>query len=896
MQDERPDPSQFLIRLKEEEAQNSRGRLKIFFGFSAGVGKTFAMLTAGRKLKGEGVDLVVGCVETHGRAETAALLEGLEVLPRLQVEYRGTTVEEFDIDLALSRKPKLVLVDELAHTNAPGSRHAKRWQDVHELLEAGIDVFTTLNVQHIESLHDVVSQITGVTIHERVPDSLLDTAFEFELVDLPPDDLIQRMREGRVYMAEKADQALNNFFRKGNLIALRELALRFTAEHVDNQMLKYRETHMINETWPASERVLVCVSPSPLSIRLVRAAKRMSAALRAKWFVAFVETPGYHSLPDADRARMVQTLRLAEQLGAEVVELSGDNVAEEITRFARRENVSKIVIGKPAQSRWIEILHGSVVDEIIRLSGAIDVYVITGDAEGGLSPHKKPFRRSSDPRNYFKALGVIALSTGIAECMAGRFELSNLIMTYMLGVVVVSVFLGRGPSIFASIISVAAFDFFFVPPTLTFAVSDTQYVVTFVVMLVIALVISTLTSRVRLQAVAARERERRTAALYSMSRELSSTLNIEDLAKIGLRHVADLFASKVALLLPDSSGKLSLVHFGEGDHALRVIDNGVAIWAFKNRQAAGLSTSTLPGAGSLYVPLSGSKNVIGVLAICPADAQRFVLPEQLHLLETFANQMAIALERALLSLENEQARLQVKTEQLRNSLLSSVSHDLRTPLATITGAASSIIEGSSTLDVDACKSMACEIYDQSGRLNRLVGNLLDMTRVESGSLKVKKQWNPVDEIIGSALNALDNDLLGREVVVTIAPELSFVPVDDILIQQVLVNLLENAIKYTPAGSRIDIKATLVKESNQALFAVEDRGEGVPEAMRARIFEKFYRAHNANASGVGLGLAICSGIIEAHGGRIWVETRDGGGASFKFTLPIDGAMPVLEELS
>ncbi len=881
----RPDPSLLLTRLREAEG-TGRGHLKIFFGASAGVGKTYSMLQAAGKLKDEGVDVVVGCAETHGRAETALLLERLEILPRVSVEYRGTILSEFDIDAALARKPQLILVDELAHSNAPGSRHAKRWQDVQELIEAGIDVFSTLNVQHIESLHDVVSQITGVLVQERIPDSLLESAAEFELVDLPPDELIQRLRDGKIYVSERAESALNNFFRKGNLIALRELALRYTAEHVDSEMLRYRHAHQIVEPWPTTERMLVCVSNSPLSIRLVRASKRMAVALKAKWYVAFVETPSYLRLPDSEKARVLQTLRLAEQLGAETLELSGENVSEELVRRAHSNNVTKIVIGKPAQPRWIEVLRGSIVDDIVRKSGMIDVYVITGDADAAAAPWVKKVRSTRRPKDYLGSSAIVALCTAIAAFMTGHFELSNVIMVYMLGIVIVASQYGRGPAVFASVISVASFDFFFVPPFYTFAVSDTQYLVTFAVMLTIALVISTLTARIRQQAQSARLRESRTASLYLMSRELSSTLNLGDLITIGLRHVAEVFECKVAIYLPNFEGVLQVRRPLEG------LDAGVAVWAFKNKQPAGLSTSTLPAANALYVPLFGAKAVIGVLAIRPSDIDRFLAPEQLHLLETFGNQIAIALERAQLADDNERARLQVKAEQLRNSLLSSVSHDLRTPLATITGAASTIMEGSTSLTVEKCRDMAAEIFHESERLNRLVGNLLDMTKVQSGNLKVRKEWCPIDEIIGAALSYVDDRLSGRQVRILIPSELPLIPVDSILIQQVLVNLLENALKYTPAGSELVLRASVSDQVAQ--IEVADRGSGIPPAHIEKIFEKFFREEASDRTGVGLGLAICSGIVEAHGGKIWVENRAGGGAVFKFTLPIEG-IPNLDQL-
>lgn len=883
---EERDPELLLSRLQEEEQLAKRGRLKIFFGAMAGVGKTYSMLESARALQRSGLDVVIGVVETHGRKDTEALLAGFEILPLKKIDYRGTTVSELDLDAALSRKPELILVDELAHTNAPSSRHPKRWQDVEELLNEGIDVYTTLNVQHVESLNDVVQQITKIPIRERVPDSFIERAHEIELVDLTPDELIERLKKGKVYFPEQASKALENFFRRGNLIALRELALRVTAERVDAQMDQYRQVHRIHDPWPASDRILVCVSPSPLSIKLVRAAKRMATRMRSEWIVAYVERPSEKQLSGSEADRILQTLRLAEQLGAETIRLTGARVSEELIRYARQSNVAKIIIGKPLRPRWQEIVFGSVVDELIRQSGIIDVYVISGDETPSSSNYSGRFKSSSRFSDYMAAMVIVAIATVVARLMFGFFELSNVAMVYMLGVVITATRYRRGPAIAASIVSVAAFDFFFVPPVLTFAVTDTQYVVTFLVMLTVALVISTLTAQVKQQAENARIRERRTASLYSLSRHLSSTAEFDDLIETGLNQIADEFESSTAILFPNDTGKVTTHASSRSKRSLADPDEGVAQWSFKNGQIAGLGTNTLHSAKAIYVPLKGAEQIIGVVALRPDNAEKFQNPEQLHLLETFVNQMAIACERAFLTQENERNHVQIKTEQLRNSLLSSVSHDLRTPLATITGAASSIIEGSEELDLQSCKEMAAEIYHEAERLNRLVKNLLDMTRIQEGNLVITKEPYPADELIGSALSAVEPQLGAREVRIKIDaanPEDLCVPVDPVLFQQVLVNLLENAIKYTPEKSPIDIEA---KRSVDGFFhlIVSDRGPGISDKNKDMIFKKFYRGDPQNVSGSGLGLAICTGIIEAHNGRIWVENRDGGGASFHCQLP------------
>ena len=720
-------------------------------------------------------------------------------------------------------------MDELAHTNAPGSRHAKRWQDIAELIAAGIDVYTTCNVQHLESLNDVVARITGVQVRETVPDAVLDGADEVELIDLPPDDLIQRLKEGKVYVPDQAARAVGKFFRKGNLIALRELALRTTAARVDAQMDVYRRDHAIPTPWPVSERILVCVSPSPFATRVVRAARRMAAGLRAEWIVAYVETPASDRLPEAARDRAAQTLRLAEQLGARTATLTGSSVADEVVAYAREKNVTKIVVGKPVGYRWREALFGSVVNDLVRKSGDIDVYVITGEREAAPAVGRPARERVTDWAAYAEAGGIVALSTVLAWLVFPYFELSNLVMLYLLGVVLVARRLGRGPSILASVLSVAAFDFFFVPPYLTFAVSDSQYVVTFAVMLVVALVISTLTVQTRHQAESARQRERRTAALYAMSRELASTRGVDELLRIAVRHVGEVFGSEVAVSLPDPTGRLVTRAGSLGSADSDPSERAVGQWVYERGQMAGLGSATLPGARALYLPLAGSRGTVGVLGIRPAEPQSLEAPEQLHLLETFAAQTALAVERGMLGEEAAQAQLRIEAERLRNSLLSSVSHDLRTPLATITGAASGLLEGADRLEPAARRELLEAIHEEADRLNRLVGNLLDMTRLESGAIQVRKEWHSLEELVGTALARLGRRLGDHPVTTRLPPDLPLVPLDGVLVEQVLINLLDNAVKHTPAGTPIEISASA--GHGEAQIEVADRGPGLPAGRR-----------------------------------------------------------------
>lgn len=899
MNDQRPDPDALLARVQAEEAQQARGKLKIFFGAVAGVGKTYAMLATARAQREAGVDVVVGWVDTHGRSETEGLLQGLEVLPRRPVTYRGTTLYEFDLDTALARRPTLILVDELAHTNVSESRHAKRWQDVEELLSAGIHVYTTINVQHLESLNDVVARISGVVVRETVPDSLLEQADEVELIDLPPDDLLQRLHEGKVYVPQQAEWAAQHFFQKGNLIALRELALRCTADRVDAQMQVYRRDHAVAESWPTTERILVCISPSPLAARLVRAGRRMAAQLRAEWLGVYVETPAHLRLPEADRERVVHTLRLAEQLGAETVTLSGEQVSEEVLTYARARNVSKIVVGKPKHPRWRDVVYGSVVDELVRHSDEIDVYVISGE-ENAPQPQALPTReRSSDWSAYGRGLALVMLCTVLARLMFPHFEEANLVMVYLLGVVVVARRYGRGPAIWASVLSVGAFDFFFVHPYLTFVVSDVQYLVTFVVMLFVALVISTLTARLRQQAEAARQRERRTAALYAMSRDLASMQDTDSLCQAALRHMRAVFESQVVLLLPDARGHLRLAEvrgqdrdtIGQPWSILDAKELSVAQWVYANQQMAGPGTTTLPSAEALYLPLVASGRTVGVLGVQPTQARRVLAPEQVHLLEAFASQTAVALARGMLAEAAQRAQVQVETERLRNALLSSVSHDLRTPLTAITGAASSILEHETTLAAPMRRELLQTIYDEADRLNRLVSNLLQMTRLEAGTVQIAKEWQPLEEVIGAAVTRLEASLRDHPLSLHVPAHLPLVPLDEVLIEQVLINLLDNAVKHTLPGTAITLSAW---EAHTAVTVeVADCGPGLPPGDEQRIFEKLYRGQQAGAhSGAGLGLTICRAIVEAHGGRIWAENRPGGGVALRFTLPIQGTPPLM----
>ena len=887
---ERPNPDQLLARLKESEAREKRAQLKIFLGASAGVGKTYAMLTEAHERRAAGVDVVVGLIETHGRRETEALLTGLEVLPRAQREHRGVTLEEFDLDAALKLHPQLLLLDELAHTNAPGSRHRRRWQDVEELLSAGIDVYTALNVQHVESLVDVVAQTTGVNVRETVPDSILDRADEIELVDLPPDDLLVRLKEGKVYVPHQAARALEHFFQKGNLIALRELALRQTALRVGAQMETYRRTQGLGRAAPSRERLLVAIGDPVQGLRLVRSARRMAAALNTEWIVVHVELPSRLREDPRVRDHIVDVLGLAEELGAETAMLSGLAVADELLAFARERGVTRVMLGKSRAPWWRERLLGSPLTRMLRESGDLDVYVVRGE-EGERAPAPAPGPLPTTRREYLGAAAIVAVCTLVGWAMQQVFDRSNISMMYLLGVALSALAFGRRPAILASILAVAAFDFFFVPPRLTFAVSDGQYVITFGVMLAVGLLVGTLTARLRDQASGARQREARTRALFRLSRELAERRDTGGLLDVAIERIGDVFEARVAVLLADAAGRVTvaagdLTLFGNSEH-----ERGVAQWSFDSLQAAGAGTDTLPGSRGLYLPLRASAGALGVLGLAPTDPRRLQSPDRFQLLQTFANQTALALERTLLAAEREKARVDIETERARNALLSSVSHDLRTPLAAITGAASSLRDAAPA-DPVTRRELADTIVGEAQRLNRLVGDLLDLTRLESGALRARKEWHSVEEVVGAALTRLESELGHHPVELALADDLPLVPLDDVLIEQALVNLIDNAVKYSPAGGAIEIAADV--EDEHLRLEVADRGSGLPPGQEAQIFEKFHRGEpQGERRGVGLGLTICRGIVEAHGGHIAARNRPGGGAAFTIELPLEGEPPRVE---
>jgi two-component system sensor histidine kinase KdpD len=859
-----------------------RGRLKIFLGYAAGVGKTYAMLEAASQRKSEGVDVLVAAVDTHQQAGTEALLHGLEILPPARTLYGSVERIEMDIDALLRRQPKLALVDELAHTNVPGSRHARRYQDVLEVLEAGIDVYTTLDIQQIESLNDVVAQITGTRVNETIPDSLVDALTDIELVDLPPDELIQRLRDGKVSIPDQDQPAIERFFRKGNLTALRELALRQAAERVDTQMRLYMRTRYIPGPWPASERLLVCLSPGGLGERLIRTARRLAEELNAEWFVLYVETSGEARLSQEGHDQVARSLRLAEQLGARAISRPGQSVLETVLDYARRHNITKIIVGKPVHSRWIEFFRSSLADRLIRTSGNIDVYVISSEAEPQIRRIMEGWRPHRPIRRYLLGILLAAAATGLGALVAPFFHPTNLVVIYLLAVVLATIYLGRGPGILVSILGVAAFDFFFVPPSMTLAVDDTEYLLTLIGLLAVSLVISQLTAVVRGQTEAVQRREAETVELYELGRDLTVAADLEAVARAAIAHVGQTFGRQVAIFLPE--GNHAKVYAVSPGLALSEDDQAVADWALEHGQVAGRSTETLPEAPMRYQPLKTTLGVVGVLGVKPLDPSRYLTREQLRTLDAFANQIGLAIERASLAEQARQAEMLEITDKLQTALLNSISHDLRTPLVSITGAISSLADDQILLDESARRSLIETAGEEADRLNRLVGNLLDMTRLESGAMHIRKEACDIQDLVGSTLEELGSRLGDRSITIDIPPELPLVPLDFVLVERVLVNVIDNALKYSPADTRIEINAHIAGAFLE--IDVADRGTGIPPDDLNRIFDKFYRVQRPDSvSGTGLGLSISKGIIQAHGGFIAAENRRDGGTMITISLPL-----------
>jgi two-component system sensor histidine kinase KdpD len=890
----RPDPDALVARLRQEREQARRGKLRIYFGSNAGVGKTYSMLAAAQRERHAGHEVLVGLVETHGRKETAQQLHGLEQLPLRELPHQGRMLREFDLDAALARHPRVLLLDELAHSNVPGSRHPKRWQDVQELLDAGIDVWTTLNVQHLESLNDVVGGIVGIKVHETVPDQVFDDADEVIVVDISPDELLRRLKDGKVYMLEQAERASRNFFRRGNLLALRELALRRTADRVDEDMRDYRRERSIGTVWPARERLLVAVGGHVGDDALVRQVARMARRLDADWMVVYVDAPQRQHRPRSVQAAVLRTLALAARLGAETATLPGADVAEALVAFARERNASRLVLAQPPRPAWSpwRWWTRSLPDRITHLHPDIDVLVLSGGssaARAGAPPEAlaaAPPRRGPLPWKGYTGVTLACLAaTLLAEQLLRVFDPANVVMLFLLIVVLSSLRWGRGPGAWAALLSVLCFDYFFVPPRGSFHVNDTQYLFTFVLMLGVALVCGQLMARLRHEARVAAERERRAGALARLARDLSGALTQEQVVEIALSTVSGVFDAQAGLLLPDADERLR-----PAEGSACAMDDSIARWAMDHGQQAGQGTDTLPAAPARYVPLAAPVRMRGVLVLQLRAPQRLEVPEEQRLLEACASQVALALERQHYVAVAQQTQIAMEGERMRNTLLSAVSHDLRTPLTTILGAAEA---AQRHVPPGGAADMLEQVSTQAQAMQRLVENLLDMARLQQGGVHLQREWLPLDEVVGSALRQMRARLGQHPVGTDVPADLPLLQLDALLMERVLVNLLDNAAKYTPAGTPLAISAQV--QDGELLLCVRDGGPGLPPHLPVEtLFEPFTRGTaESTVSGIGLGLALVRSIVEAHGGHIEAAAaRPGPGTAFTLRFPVP-EQPVLD---
>ncbi|WP_048645285.1 sensor histidine kinase [Nitratireductor soli] len=894
----RPSPEALL----EKAEQETRGRLKIFLGAAPGVGKTYEMLMSGRARKSDGDDVAIGVVETHGRKETKALVEGLEVIPRTKVAYKGQYLEEMDLDAVLERRPQLVLVDELAHTNAPGSRHPKRYLDVLEILDRGIDVYTTLNIQHVESLNDVVAQITRIRVRETVPDTVIDRADDVEIIDLTPDDLIRRLHEGKVYLPKTAKRATENYFSPGNLTALRELALRRTAQRVDQQLLSQMRARAIEGPWPAGERILVCVSEDPRSAGLIRYAKRLADRLHAPWTALYVEGQRNLQLSENERDRVAEALRLAQNLDGDAVTIPGGDrrVADDVIAYAHANNITHIVIGKSSRSRWFEILHGSVVHELVRRAGNISVHVVAGDRETEVRASRKSvetanLRQRFDWAIYVKSTLIVAAAAGIAMLLWPWIGVEHIGLVFLTAVVAVAVRYGLWPSLYASIASALTYNFFFTEPYHTFFISRPREITSVVFFTIVAIIVSNVAAQARAQTVAAKARARTTESLYSFSRKLAGAGVLEDVLWATAYQMASMLNVRVVILLPDN-GAVAVRAGYPPDDTLVDADIAAARWAWEHNRPAGRGADTLPGAKRLYLPLITGSTPVGVVGLDNDRGGPLLTPEQQRLFDALADQAAVAIERIQLVAELDRARLAAEADKLRSALLTSISHDLKTPLASIFGAAGTLRDYSNALSEADRADLLATVVDESERLNRFIANLLDMTRIETGAMEPNASLQYLDDIVGSALQRASKIMSLHRTVTEIPANLPMLKLDPVLFEQVLFNLFDNVAKYAPADTAVRVRAW--EDDRWVAIQILDEGPGIPPSDLERVFDSFHRVRKKDhvLAGTGLGLSICKGFIEAMGGTITAANRtDRSGAIFTIRMPIPTEMPKLEEL-
>lgn len=890
MSDEsRPNPDLLLKALQTDES--GYGRLRLFFGMSAGVGKTYAMLRAAHQRRQEGVDVIVGIVETHGRRETAALAENLPVVPRRRLDYRGTVLEEMDLDEILRRRPELVIVDELAHTNAPGSRHPKRYQDVLELLEAGIDVYSAINVQHLESRKDSVEAITGIQIRETVPDSILERAHLVELVDIAPSELLRRLAEGKVYLGDKAAHAAQNFFKEDRLTALREIALRLTAERVDKDLQRFGETRGSAIPWQTNERLMVAISHSPSSEKLIRATRRLAYNLEAPWIAVHVDDGV--ALSNEDQAQLAKNVALARELKAEVVTTTDTDVSRALRRLARQKNVTQIVVGRPTRRPWRDWMIGTVLDRLAREADEIDLHVIGQETirYEGLSEWWHRLRFATGIAAYWNTfwfLFAIAFISGYLEPWIGYRSVGFI---FLFGVLATGLATTIGPTLFIAALGALTWNFFFIPPRLTFAITQPEDVIMVLSYFVVASITGTLTSRLKAHERVLREREDRTNALYEISQDIAGSRDKNEFLTKVVDRVGRLLDGECRILLRGIDGKLRTGGGAYYAPSLNEKEQAVAVWAFDSGKAAGWSTDTLTEARALYLPLKTPSGVVGVFVYKPRHGRKLSL-EQQNLLDSIVQQLSVSLERHFYENRVRAAERLEESERLHQTLLSSISHEMRTPLTTVLGVATALEEKAAAGNPEYVTALASELHRAGDRLNRVIENLLDMTRLNSGVLSLKLEWQDVRDLAGVAIQRLGPGLQGRKIETQLPENLPLVKMDFRLMEHALSNLLLNAVVYTPSTAKIRLGAETSLRS--LILTVDDEGPGLPPQDLERIFDKFYRVPGSPAGGTGLGLSIVRSIVEAHKGTVRAENRAGGGARFVIELPATETPPEIKE--
>ncbi|HVN48039.1 MAG TPA: sensor histidine kinase KdpD [Bacteroidota bacterium] len=876
----RPNPDELLNALKKEEEHSKRGKLKIFFGMCAGAGKTYDMLKSAHEAKAKGIDVMVGYVETHKRKETDALLEDLAILPRNKIEYRGVFLEEMNLDAILERKPQLVLVDELAHTNVQGSRHTKRYQDVLEILDNGIDVYTTLNVQHLESRAEAVAQITGSIVRETVPDSIFEQADEVELIDISPEELLKRLAEGKVYAPERSQQAVQNFFRKGNLTALREMSLRLTAERVDQQLREYKQTQHITGTWKSSQRLLVGISASPSAISVIRWARRMAYAMNATWIAAYVESS--KQLSDAAKKQLNSNMKLARELGAEVMTTGNEHVPNGLVHIAQQQNVSHILIGRSKQYRMFA---NTLYDRLIELSGDIDVTVVGDHSSEHVQTknHVRLFEIQSGWSQYAVVTLIVMLVAVASYPLTVYAGYQTVSLILLLTVALLSLRFGVGPVLLAAAVSSMIWNYFFIPPRFTLTINKPQDMLMFVTYFAIAAVTGTLTARVRAREKAVHSREERATALFTLTKQLTAAKTQNEVAEAAGKNIASYLNSEVAIFLSEPDGDIFTKAHTASTFKIDEKEFGVAAWVYWNEKKAGKYTDTLPSANAVYYPISGPRYPLGVIGVKPRDGKQFTMDQE-SLLENFIAQIAATLEREQLNEMAKRTIVYAESEKLYKTLFNSISHELRTPITAIMNASEGLLFNQQSSSDELHSDLLLDIHTAAERLNRLVENLLDMTRLESGQLALKSDWCDVRDIINTSLNKLEKELSHHKIQIRIPEGLPLVKLDYVLIEQVITNLLYNASLYTPHGSTIDIETHI--DHHELMITISDDGPGFPPDTVQKLFDKFYRVPGTRTGGTGLGLSIARGFVEAHKGTITVANKSTGGAQFTITLPAE----------